>query len=228
MSEFRYQMHCHTAPCSGCGRITPYELVRALYKGGYNGAVLTNHFYNGNTGIDKELSWKKFVSFYEKDYFECKRLAEPLGIDIFFGIEEHVGNGQEILCYGITPEMLYEHPELKERNLQLWYETLSPLGVIIIQAHPFRVRNYVSKVGLLPSSFIDGFEIYNYGNAPYENSAAEELSYCHPDMVVTSGADAHLPHILCHAGIKTGTRIKTAEEFSALLKSGNYELIKNE
>lgn len=226
MVEFKYQMHCHTTPCSHCGRITPFELVNSLYKNGYSGAVITNHFYNGNTGIDRELSWRKFVSFYEKDYLEAKRFAEPLGVDILFGVEEHLGNGQEILCYGLTPEILYMHPELKVGELELWYNTLSPLGVIIVQAHPFRVRNYICDVGVMSEKYLHGIEVYNYGNDPSENDIASEFAERHPDMIVTSGADAHLPHVLSHAGISVKERITSSEKLAFILKSGDYTLIK--
>ncbi len=226
MSEFKYQLHCHTSPCSACGRITPYELVKSLYESGYKGAVLTNHFINGNSGIDRSLTWKKFVSFYEKDYLDCKAFAEKLGIDILFGVEEGVGNGQEILCYGLTPEMLYTHPELKKRDSELWYKTLSPLGVVIIQAHPFRVRNYISDIGVLPAQFIDGIEVYNFCNSPDENKLAEEFSESNRRMILTSGADAHFSHILSHGGIIVNERIDTPEKLSAVLKNGNYKIIK--
>lgn len=225
MKEYKYQLHCHTTPCSGCGRIKPFELVQYLYKGGYSGAVLTNHFYNGNTGIDRELSWRKFVGFYEKDFLECKKYSENLGIDILFGVEEHIGNGQEILCYGLTPEMLYDHPELRERSLELWYNTLSPLGVLIIQAHPFRYRGESNKTGLLPLEFIDGIEVYNFGNSDEENCLANDAFSENPHFIVTSGADAHLPHVICHAGIKTVSRIKTSSELVQVLRTSQYELI---
>ncbi len=226
MKEFRYQLHCHTAPCSKCGAITPYDLVHSLYEGGYSGAAVTNHFFNGNSGIDRDFPWKKFVSCYEKDYLECRKFAAPLGIDILFGIEEHMGNGQEILCYGITPEMLYVHPELKNNSLELWYDTLSPLGVIIVQAHPFRVRSYVSEVGLFPSEFIHGIEVYNFGNSEEENLQAEAAFSDNPHFITTSGADAHLPHVLCHAGIISKERISSERKLAEILITQQYSLIK--
>ena len=56
MGKYKYQLHTHTSPCSKCGAMSPEELARALYEGGYAGAVLTNHFYGGNSGIDRTLS----------------------------------------------------------------------------------------------------------------------------------------------------------------------------
>lgn len=222
---YKYQMHCHTTPCSACGRITPFELAYSLCKGGYAGAVLTNHFYNGNSAVDRSLSWKKFVSFYEKDYHECKKFAEPLGVDILFGIEEHIGNGQEILCYGITPEMLYSHPELRAMDAELWYKTLSPLGVLIIQAHPYRERSYVSEVGVMSLNCIDGIEVYNAGNLSEENDIARSFAEEHKELILTSGADAHLPHSVCRAGISVSERISSSQMLVNVLKGRDYQLI---
>ncbi len=224
MSEYKYQMHCHTTPCSACGKITPFELVHRLRGNGYSGAVVTNHFYNGNTGISRELPWKKFVSLYEKDYFECKRFADSFGIDILFGVEENIGNGQEILCYGLTPRILYAHPELREQNLELWYKTLSPLGVIIIQAHPFRHRNSSSN-GVLPLEYLDGIEVLNYGNCLEENESAVNFAAAHQKFLITSGADAHLPHQLNKGGIASEQRIYNETELVSILRNKLYSLI---
>lgn len=225
MPLYKYQMHCHTSPCSHCAEMSPSDLCKALYDANYNGCVLTNHFFNGNTGIDRTLPWEEFVSFYEKDYLECKREALKYNLDILFGVEEHIGNGNEILCYGLTPEMLYSHPELHERNLKLWYETLSSLGVTVIQAHPFRKKSYISNVGVLSFDYIDGIEVYNYCNSDLDNSEASDFASLYPDIIFTSGADCHSVNKVCHGGILVENRISSEVELPTLLKSRNYSLI---
>ena len=76
MKQYKYQMHAHTHPCSACSRLSPEELVESLRAGGYAGCVITNHFFHGNTGIDRRLAWEDFVAYYERDYLECKELAK--------------------------------------------------------------------------------------------------------------------------------------------------------
>lgn len=226
MFEFKYQMHCHTFPCSHCGKLSPSELVDSLCAGGYDGACITNHFFNGNSGIDRSLPWKDFVGAYEADWLECKKYAEEAGINIFFGIEEGVGCGREILCYGLTAEMLYSHPELREKNAELWYKTLSPLGVLIIQAHPFREKDYITEVGVLPAEFIDGIEVFNAGNEPTENLKAEEFAARNGGLILTSGADAHTAKRVPFAGIAAKSRIESSQQLVEVLKSGDYICIK--
>ena len=117
-------MHTHTTPCSKCAPMTHSELIDSLVAGGYNGCVLTNHFFKGNSGIDRNLPWNEFVALYEKDYVECKKAAEKFDLDIIFAIEEHLFDGLEILCYGITPDFLYQHYELRDdHSIETWSKT---------------------------------------------------------------------------------------------------------
>lgn len=225
MSEYKYQLHCHTAPCSACSMMSPQELARTLRDSGYSGACITNHFFNGNSGIDRSLSWEDFVGAYEKDYLECKKYADPLDVDVIFGIEEGVGGGLEILCYGVTPDMLRAHPELREKNPRIWYEALSPLGVLIIQAHPFRERSYITTPGILPLELIDGFEVYNSENKPEANQRAKEFAELHGELILTSGADSHKPANLACGGISSPCRIRTPEQLTAVLRSGDYKVL---
>lgn len=225
MSEFKYQMHCHTFPCSHCADMTPKELAESLAESGYSGACITNHFFNGNSGIDRSLPWRDFVKAYEDDWLECQRFAKALDIDILFGIEEGVGGGLEILCYGITPDMLYAHPELHEKNAELWYNTLSPLGVLIVQAHPFREKDYISTPGVLPPNLIDGIEVFNCGHNPRFNITAAEFAKEHPELILTSGADAHIASKAALGGIAATERISTPEKLVEVLKSRKYSII---
>ena len=225
--KYKYQLHTHTAPCSKCGRTTPAELIEAMREGGYQGCVLTNHFYGGNTGISREISWEEFVGAYEKDYLDCKREAEKYDLDVIFGVEQSIGGGREILCYGITPKMLYDNPDLVKRDIELWSKTLHGYGALVIQAHPFRKREYITDPGTYPLEYIDGIEVYNRGNLPEANEEAEAFALENPGLIFTSGADTHTIDSVCSGGIETDVRIRNASDLISLLRSGCYELIKN-
>lgn len=169
-------MHAHTSPCSACAVISPEELVEGLYSGGYSGCVITNHFYNGNSGIDRKLPYNDFIKKYEEDYLECKKAAEKYNLDILFGIEERLLDCLEILCYGITPQFLYDNPDLlSDYSAENWYKAIHEFGAVCIQAHPFRDREYITNPRTLPLDCIDGIEVYNYCNKPEENLKAEKF-----------------------------------------------------
>ena len=225
--EYKYQMHTHTSPPSKCGVMTPRELCAALKEGGYAGAVLTNHFMHGNSGIDRSLSWRDFVYAYEKDYLDALEAAREYGVDILFGIEEHVGGGAEILLYGITPSLLYEHPELRDGGIEAYKRAAADADILIIQAHPYRVRGYITRPGPLPLHYLDGIEVYNRANQPHENPLAEELARNNPRLILTSGADTHTVNTVPFAGIATRERITDEKKLVEVLRSGDYRLIKD-
>ena len=224
--KYKYQMHTHTSPCSHCGVMKPSEMCQALYEKGYAGTVITNHFIGGNSGVDRSLSWSDFVKAYEDDYIACKNAAEEYGLDIIFGIEEHVSHGLEILCYGITPALLYAHPELREHKLDDYSKILHEAGALVIQAHPYRVRSYISAPGVLPLDMIDGIEVYNAANPCAENALAEKFAAQNPHLILTSGADTHNIGTIAYGGIAASKRIKNEKELVSLLLSGDYKLIK--
>lgn len=224
---YKYQMHLHTTPCSQCGGLTPETLCQALLENGYQGGVITNHFYHGNSGIDRSenTSWEQFVSAYEQDYLACKAEAEKHDLDIIFSIEESVVPGLEILCYGVTPKVLYDNPQLIKWDLDEWIRVMRENGVVIIQAHPFREADYIPQPGALPHELIDGVEVFNRGNnTPEMNQKALDFANKY-DLIKTSSADAHWPNHIPYGGILTKKRIRNEAELASLIRSREFELI---
>ncbi|MBQ9743864.1 MAG: PHP domain-containing protein [Clostridia bacterium] len=226
MEQYKYQMHVHTTPCSHCGLMTPYELCKGLHDMGYKGAVLTNHFFHGNTGIDRSLPWEEFVKAYEKDYKDCLEASKEFDLDILFGIEEVVVPGLEILCYGLTPKILYNNPHLRDCDTEAWVETMRKNGVVLVQAHPFREAFYIPNPGPLPLRLIDGVEIYNRGNGtPEMNEATLQLAEENPLLIRLSGADAHCIEHIPYGGIVTKKRIRNEKALAEALKNKQFEPI---
>ncbi len=223
--KYKYQMHMHTYPCSKCARMNFEQLLEALSAGGYSGGVITNHFLSGNTGIDRGLKWEAFVREYEKDFEYGKKIAKNYGLNILFGLEENVGQAKEILCYGITPEFLYQHPELRKGGLQRWSMLIHQEGGICVQAHPFRHRDYIRCPGLLDIQYLDGIEVYNFNNDFADNMSAEQFAAENPNMIFVSGADAHTPEQVCCAGIETEKAIFNEKQLAQVLKQGSYRMI---
>ena len=225
--SYKYQIHLHTSPCSACGAMSPKELVEALHENGFQGAVITNHFYHGNSGIDRSenTTWEQFVFAYEKDYLECKEEAKKYDMDIIFSIEESVYPGIEILCYGITPKALYDNPNLRDCSAKERVEIMRKNGAVIIQPHPFREASYIPNPGPLPIELIDGVEIYNKGNSKEEmNEKALEFANQYPHLIRTASADAHSTDRVAYGGIIVNERIYNEKDLANVLKNGNFKL----
>ena len=219
-----YEMHQHTAGCSACGKGEPVETVRALHRDGFAGMVLTNHFYHGNTGINRRQPWADFVRPYEEAYLEAKAEGERLDFDVLFGLEEWVGGGKEVLLYGITPEFVYAHPELREADLPQLSRLVRQAGGLVFQAHPFRVRDYIpDPSATLPVECLDGIETDNACNGELENRRAALYAAQH-GLRVSAGSDAHTADFPQRYGIATEKRIHTEAGLAAVLRSGAYTL----
>lgn len=221
---FIYEMHQHTAPCSHCGHAEPVKLVNTLKSEGFAGLVITNHFFRGNTGIDRELPWADFVKAYEEDYLALKKAGDEIDFDVIFGVEEHIGNSKEILLYGITPEFLYAHPELRGGELETFSKAVREFGGLVFQAHPYRSRSYIENPQLnLPVELIDGMEVFNACNPVEENLQAAQYAEEH-NLLVCAGSDAHYENFEHRFGIACEHRIKDSFELAEVLKNKDYEL----
>ena len=224
---YKYEMHLHTSPCSG-GGADVREHIDALIGKGYSGAVVTNHFYRGDNRIDRGLPWEQFVDAYRQDYENGLAYAKGKDFDLLFGLEEHLGNGQEILLYGITPDGIAAHPELKTASAEHYAEVIHALGGLVYQAHPYRARAYVrSPFPLDCLDRLDGIEVYNAGNEPAWNESAQRLAE-KLGLACIGGSDAHSPQSAGRAGIATKERIRSNDDLVRVLKSGEYTVIRNE
>ena len=224
---YKYEMHIHTRPCSGGGSDIR-EHIDELIQKGYSGMVVTNHFYAGDTRIDRDLPWEDFVDAYRQDYLYGLEYAKERDFDLLFGLEENVGGGQEILIYGITPELIAEHPELKRASAEVFAEVVHFAGGLVYQAHPYRARDYIRKPFPLEClDQLDGIEVYNAGNEPEWNESARIFAE-ENGFPCIAGSDGHSVASAGRAGIAVGERIGNNEELIRILKSGEYTVFVNE
>lgn len=224
---YKYEMHVHTEPCSG-GGAPIRDHIDALIAKGYSGMVVTNHFYFGDTRIDRNLPWAEFVDAYRQDYLYGLEYARSLDFDLLFGLEEHVGYGQEVLLYGITPELIEAHPELKMAGADKYAEVVHAAGGLIYQAHPYRDRAYIPRPYPLEClDKLDGIEVYNAGNFPEWNESAKTLAD-KLGLACVSGSDGHSTDTVGRAGIAARERIRTNEDLIRVLRSGDYTILRNE
>ena len=228
MSEYiyRYEVHLHTCRCSYCGVSTACEMVDAAHNAGYSGVVFTNHFYRGNTCVDRFLRWEDFVREYADDYAEAKSYAKKYDLDVLFGIEENYHEGHEALIYGLSPEQVAAQPGLGHFDLPELSEYVRGCGGVIICAHPYRDRAYIPNPDIDPDmDHFDGLEIYNqFNNHARDAMAARYAAWNRVDMVI-SGGDVHNAVNFGRSGLAFPHRVRDNAELVRLLREKDYRLI---
>lgn len=226
---FKYDLHVHTSACSCCGVSTPEEQVASYAGHGYNGIVVTDHFicgYNATT-VPRELPWKERIDRYYSAYERAAAKAENyLDFKAFFGAEYSYAGGHDILFYGLHREFLYAHPEIEGMPVEKLCRLFQDNGCLVVQAHPFRDREYNDKTVKPELYCADGAEVYNSCNNEAENANA--LNYALKNKkIMTSGGDIHnaADKRIGKAGIAVQKPIEDIDELKEILKSGNYKLI---
>jgi hypothetical protein len=187
--SFLYETHLHTCQVSSCGISEGHEYIRAYKDRGYTGIIVTDHFFNGNTRINRDLPWKEWVAGFCRGYEDARREGERLGLDVFFGWEETF-DGDDYLVYGLDKEWLLRHSEASRWSRREQYETVNAAGGCVVQAHPFRQRYYIDCIHL-STGCVNAVEAANGGN---EESSDDALAMAYAQRLglpVTAGSDIH-------------------------------------
>ncbi len=226
---FKYEMHLHTSGCSKCGISTVEEIVVAAKEMGFQGIVVTDHFYRGNTCIDRNLPWEEFVAAYEENWLRGKAFGESVGIDVIFGIEEVYNKDmKEVLIYGITPDELKAETDFRHYDLEQIFKFVDSHGGFLSHAHPFRDRPYIKNPDEEPDpKFLHGAEAFNVSDPDDRNEMAVKYIEKY-GLKPLSGGDVHVcSHRLGTSGIATEERITDTKQLAKILHSGNYRMIIN-
>ena len=217
---FLYETHMHTTPASACGKSTGKEHVHFYRDIGFTGIIITDHFFRGNTGVDRSLPWEQRIDLYCRGYEEAREEGEKIGLDVFFGIEENHA-GDEYLIYGLDKAFLKAHPEMEHWTRRQQLEEVHRAGGCVIQAHPFRMRKYMDRIRVgLP--FCDGIEAANAGNEPLDDARAIRLGR-EKHLVMTAGSDNHLSPTEKIFGIELENRLTNIGEYVRIIL--NHEKI---
>jgi hypothetical protein len=162
----------------------------SFYKNlGYDGVIITDHFFNGNCAVPKDLPWKERVEFFCRGYEIAKEEGDRQGFKVFFAWEDRY-LGDEYLVYGLDKNWLLEHPDMLSWDHITHYNKIHESGGVVVQAHPFRERGYLSEMSVHPYQ-CDAFEVANSGNPFEQNRIAYRYAKEH-NITMTAGSDMHL------------------------------------
>lgn len=219
---FRYETHCHTAPVSACGRASVRETLEFYKKMGYDGVFVTNHFLDGNIGIDWNTPVEKKLDFYFSDYEEGVKIGREIGIKVFLGIEMSYG-GTDFLVFGLDKEWWYEHTDILQERKSKQLPFLMQEGALVVQAHPFREAGYIDHIRLFPRC-VEGVEVKNADRTDFENRMAEIYAKEY-SLLKTAGSDNHWADGAKKlAGMECDEEVSDVDDFIEKLREGKMSI----
>ena len=194
--SYLYETHLHTVYSSACANSKGSEYVRLYKEMGYSGIIVTDHFYNGNTAIPRNLPWKEWVKQFCRGYEEARNEGERRGFDVFFGWEETFDSCDDYLIFGLDREWLMEHPEVRSWSRGEQYRAVKAAGGCVVQAHPFRQHEYIRKV-ILSTGCVDAVEVANAGNREQSYDALAMRYAKKLGLPAVAGTDIHDARQIC-------------------------------
>jgi hypothetical protein len=218
---YRYETHLHTYPVSACAHATVRENLEAYKALGFDGVFITNHFLDGNIGIDHRAPYETRINFYFSDYEEAKRIGEEIGIAVFDGLEMSFA-GTDFLVYGLHKDWFLAHPEYESmpKTTQLPY--FMEHGALVIQAHPYREAAYIDHIRLFPRS-VHGVEVFNACRTDLENRMALHYADSY-GLIHFHGSDDHTGgHLKRYGGMETDTPLVDEADFVRRVLDGRMK-----
>ncbi len=222
MELYRYETHIHTSQGSDCSQWDGASIVERLHELGYSGCFITDHFFNGNTAVDRSLPWDVKIHLFCQGYEAAKKKGDELGFQVFFGWEFAM-HGTEFLTYGLDKQFLLDHPEIMEMPLDRYSDFIHQHGGFVVHAHPFREAGYIPMIRLYPHH-VDGIEAVNCGNAPIFNERAKWYGESF-GIPMTGGTDAHHLWGYHSGGIALDEKLSCAHDYLDRLRSGRITKI---
>ena len=222
---YKYETHLHTAETSACATAAGKEQA-ARYKAlGYDGVIITDHFFNGNClpEIRECNDWKQKVDMFCKGYDAAKAEGDKIGLKVFFGFE-YCYEGADMLVYGLDKQWLYDHPEVMSISFFDFAELAHNDGALLVHAHPFRQAAYLREIRLVPE-YVDAVEVFNSGNYNdiYNDRAhwyAKQFGF-----VMTGGTDNHHLSVNRLSGTGTDKPLESIQDYINAVKANDVSVI---
>lgn len=223
---YRYETHMHTMEGSACSSSTGAEMARAHKAAGYTGIFVTDHFFNGNSAVPRELPWEERIRRFCLGYERAKAEGDRIGLQVFFGLE-YAYQGAEFLVYNLDKQWLLDHEDIDKGDPRKALALMRRDGGFVIQAHPFRERNYIDHFQLFPRD-IDGVEAINAAHLGEEGRKINQRAFAYAEMFdlpVTAGSDSHKTELLYGSGVEFPEPLKTPPDYLRFLRTGQVRLV---
>lgn len=217
---YKYETHLHTKEGSACASAPATEMARAHKAAGYDGIFVTDHFFNANTAVPRELPWEERIDRFFLGYERAKEVGDEIGLKVWFGLEYTVYNA-DFLIYNMDKEFMKANEKLlMHTDERECFRTIREMGGFIVHAHPFRYDPYIHHISLYPHD-VDAVEVINASHDP--RNLYNERAKLYADsygLVKTGGSDSHHLDKLFGGGIDVPEPINCPEDYLRLLREG--------
>ena len=216
--HYLYETHMHTSEASACSDTPGRDYIDHMLAAGYNGMIVTDHFFNGNCSIPRDLPWADRVELYCSGYDHAREAATGTELTVLFGVEYNF-ECDEYLLYGVDKDWLLHNPDILSQSREEVYATVHASGGIMVHAHPYRERGYIQTIHLTPS-VCDGAEIFNAGNPPWQDALAFNYARKH-EFRPSAGSDIHHLTQRYMGGMQFPYRIETIQDYVRAFLAGD-------
>ncbi len=211
-----FETHFHTAETSVCGSVSAVDGVRAYKEKGYDGIVVTDHYY---FGFFDRLSgnWNAKAEAWLSGYRTAKAEGERVGLTVLLGMEWRCRDSSEdYLVYGFSEQDVVDLPQLPDLDPREFCALAHEHGWMVVQAHPFRPH-----LKRLDPALLDGVEVYN-GNPRHQSRNETAQAFARQNgLLMLSGSDFHEWEDLARGGVFLDGEIRTIADFTAALRAGS-------
>ncbi len=208
---FKYDTHIHTAEGSGCATVSGAEQARRYKELGYDGIIITDHFFNGNCAVHNYYDWYDRVRQFCKGYDNAKAEGDKIGLKVFFGFE-YTYFGADLLTYGVDMDWLYQNDNVMDISVGEFIKRVHSAGGIIVHAHPFREADYISEIKLMPN-WVDAVEVYNAGNREEVYNTRADWYANQYNLPKTAGTDNHHLSVEKISGVMSETPFNSITDY---------------
>lgn len=227
--RYLYETHLHTNQGSACARCSGEEMAKAAKEYGYAGIIVTDHNWGGNTCVDRSLPWEEWVEQFTAGYKSAYAWGREHDLDVFWGYEAGF-HGTEFLIYGVSPEWMKAHPQLRTADIPEQYDLVHQTGGMVIHAHPYREEWYIPEIRLLPE-YVDGVEGVNATHSNPKSTAHNDpqfdtraIAYANSHgFPITAGSDIHNTNLF-GGGVLFRRRLTSIQDYMDSIRSGDYIL----
>ncbi len=211
-----FETHFHTTETSICGSVPAIEGVRAYKEQGYDGIVVTDHyfygFFDGLSG-----SFEEKAEAWLRGYRTAKVEGDRIGLTVLLGMEWRCrDSANDYLVYGFSEQDILALPTLSDLSPRAFSALVRERGWMLFQAHPFRPH-----LTRLDPALLDGIEVYN-GNPRHQSRNEIAKVYARENgLLMLSGSDFHEWEDLARGGVFLPGKVHTIEDFTAVLRNGS-------